>query len=356
MKVSYFKIILLKELLSALCENKNSKKIIKSISSNENVKYIIVGNLEIQANKNSIPYFCFNDNTNTIKCHLLHFNVSWLSTILYSEHWTMIKYSNDNYYLESQSFSSLNDNTGIMQYYEKNYKDNFKLLQSKITTNEWEEHRHQNNQDKLLEEFRSKTFPLIQKSFISDKYTKYFQNGLTIIGTIESKSSLQLMKQDNGITLFFVIELKIKPLDNELQKNQSQNHINNKNNDITTTFIIFRMHEMNEILIYYRLLEVKNSFIFQNLFLHTIKLTNPLQAFTKNVFQFIHNKSHFEKLREPKSNTSEKDNPDATVIDLTIDSDAVESLEHDTQKGFYLIQFLIYLSFYLFIHLFKKNL
>jgi len=342
MNISYFKIILLKELISALYDNKNSKKIIKSISSKENVKCIIVGNLEIQTNNNSIPFFCFNDNTTSIKCHLLNFKKSWLSNVLYSENWSLINSSSDSYYLEIHSFSLLTENIGVFQYYERNYQENFKLL-NKTSFHAWVDSHQQKNQKNLVQEFKCKTFPLIEKSFISDKYTKYFQNGLTLVGRVDSKSSLQLMKQDHGTSFFFVIELKIEPLDNILPENQENTKEEDKDknkNLTTTTFIIFRMHEMTEILIYYHLLKVKKTYIFQNLFLHTIKLSNPVNVLSKNIFQFIHTKSHFEKLKIPKSNSLktslEKNDLNRITIDLTNESDSVEASEqNNTPKGSY---------------------
>ncbi|ORX80622.1 hypothetical protein BCR32DRAFT_245502 [Anaeromyces robustus] len=328
MNFASYKVLLLKELFHFLYKNHSKKKFVNCVYSNSEKKNVLIGFLDIRKNNNTIPCFCFNDSTAVIKCQLLYFNECWLSNVLYTDKWTLIQYDKDNYYLEIQSFSILNTNINLMEKYKSIYDNilNLVLRRNLIEIKLIKEENH----EKILKEFEVLIFPLIKDTFLTNTYSKSFKNGITIIGSINSKSSLQLMKNGNLIIYFFFIELTIES--------------SKTNSDFLTTFIIFQTQNFNEILIYYHLLLVKKSYIFQNLFLHTMKLPSQNDILMKKIFQFDFKKSHMGKFQISNSNNLVRNNQDSlldnsneNVIDLTQDDLDDNFKENETsQKKKYL--------------------
>eukprot|EP00833_Pecoramyces_ruminatium_P015914 jgi/Orpsp1_1/1189946/evm.model.d7180000075691.1 len=320
MNLTFYKILLLKDLIYNLKKNQTNHNdninIIQSTSSNEKKKIILIGFIEIKPNPNSIPYFSFSDNTASIKCQFSNFNECWLSNILYTDSWNLIKYSKDEYYLEINSFSILMENFNLMEFFETNFQKNFKSLINrnyiKVPIIERE------RQEKLYDRFKNIIFPIIKDTLLTNEPSKYFQKGITIIGSVRSKSSLQFIKQDNITIYYFIFEIIIKPFKTQFLENE----------DYISTFVIFRTHKINDILINYQKLLVKKTYIFQNILFTIIKLSRKDSVLTKKIFQFIPKESNIEefiinsdsKLITNKNESSVKLNTNSIVIDLTGDS------------------------------------
>jgi len=320
MNLTYYKIELLKDLIAKLekkgCNQKEERKKVQYLTSIEhNKKHIIIGFIEIKMDNNNRPVFCFNDNTASIQCQLLNFNECWLSNILYTDSWNLIQYDTNAYYLEINSFFNLMENINLMEYFEINFQENFKSFINRsyvkvpIISRE--------KQEKLFTDFKNIIFPMIKDNILSNSKSSSIQNKINIISYVRSKSSLQKLVKSNNVTLFFfIIEVIIEPF--ETQYCINENYI--------SAFIIFQTSEIDNILINYHKLQVKKTYIFQNLLIKLLKQNTDIY---KNIFQFVTKTSSFEeflvlnkdtiKINENRKKKTTTLNLNTDIIDLTKD-------------------------------------
>ncbi|OUM66469.1 hypothetical protein PIROE2DRAFT_6307, partial [Piromyces sp. E2] len=201
MNFANYEILFLQKLIK-LNNNQNNRIIKKSSKTSRGFKEVLVGILEVQKNDNSAPFFCFYDGNEYIKCLLLNFNECWLSNVVYTDKWTLIKYNNTIYYLEIHSFSILNENKYLINLYNGRYKENLNVLLNKIEVKPTINKTY--NQAIILKEFETKTLPILNQTFISDNFLENFKNGVTIVEImIEDTSNIR--KEDDKFLTSFVI-------------------------------------------------------------------------------------------------------------------------------------------------------
>jgi len=330
MNFASYEIVFLDKLLKSY--NNKSNRIKKSSETIKGYREVLVGNLEIRANANSLPFFCFNDSNICIKCQLLNFNECWLNNVLYTDNWTLIQYDSKSFYIEIYSFSILNENNGLLKIYNDRYKENLNILLSKI------KERPVNNEYRnltiLLKEFETKTLPLLNQSFSLDN----FKDGITIVGIVKSKSCIQLMKIGKETIFFFIVELMIENTSNTCNTHNDNNYL--------TTFVIFQMQEIDEIMIYYHILLVKHKYIFQNLFLHTLKFKKQNELLTKSVFEFVLKKSFIQRCFVQNFNSNSTPNVLKRYINELTQGDFIFEFEQlkNIKKGIILYKY-VYLNF-----------
>ncbi|ORX54294.1 hypothetical protein BCR36DRAFT_283739 [Piromyces finnis] len=326
MNFTMYEIVFLDKLIKS---NKiqNNGVIKKSSKTLKGCKEILIGYLEVKTNSNAVPYFCFNDNTNYIRCQLLNFNENWLSNVLYVEKWTLIQYRNGLFYLEIDFFSILDKNPNLKKLYENKYKENLSILYKNIRVKSLI--KRAGNQALIIREFETEIQPLLSKTFVSNNtFLKNFQNGITIVSTIKSKSCIQVIKKGNETFFIFIIELKIENASNS-------NIVQGVNDNFTTTFVIFQTPEANKLMQYYHMLLVKHKFIFQNLFLHTLKIKRQKEIVSNNIFKFIPNKSYIQRcfVQSYENNSLPSTFLGSCINDIIQDDDTVFEFDINVKKG-----------------------